>query len=181
MTSQDKLAKRCAPFLPAASQIRHVFIAQSAPNFVFFLITYLTGSRCPGSTTAAWRSPRTPSTCWTAASEAAALLPTLLKDLATWVDIDAIAWGQRYAVVTACRSLYALHTAEVASKRGSLEWALRTLQSRWRPLLAQVHDERVLGWDQDRAARVGEADAARAFVTYAVANANGTDALEGIA
>ncbi|MDQ2845698.1 MAG: DUF4111 domain-containing protein [Actinomycetota bacterium] len=113
-------------------------------------------------------------------SEAAASLPTLLKDLAAWVDIDAIAWGQRYAVVTACRSLYTVHTAEVASKRGSLEWALRTLQPRWRPLLAQVRDERVLGCDQDQSPRVGEADAARAFVTYAVGNANGTDALEGI-
>ncbi len=58
--------------------------------------------------------------------EAAASLPTLLDDLATWLDIDAIAWGQRYAVVTACRILYTLHTAEVASKPGALEWALRT-------------------------------------------------------
>ena len=54
--------------------------------------------------------------------EAAASLPTLLTDLATWVDIDAIAWGQRYAVVTACRILYTLETAQVASKCGALEW-----------------------------------------------------------
>jgi hypothetical protein len=77
--------------------------------------------------------------------EAAASLPTLLDDLATWIDIDTSAWGQRYAVVTACRILYTLETAEVASKQGALEWALRTLEPRWRPLLAQVRDERGLG------------------------------------
>ncbi len=97
-------------------------------------------------------------------SEAAASLPTLLEDLATWIDIDAIAWGQRYAVVTACRILYTLHTADVASKAGALEWALRTLEPRWRPLLAQVRDERSLGLDPLRPPGTGEADAARAFV-----------------
>jgi len=97
---------------------------------------------------------------------AAASLPTLLDGLATWVDIDTLAWGQRYAVVTACRILYTLTTAEVASKRGSLEWALRTLEPRWRPLLAQVRDERSLGWEPGRSPRPGEADAARAFVRH---------------
>ena len=53
-------------------------------------------------------------------------MPTLMADLATWLDIDTIAWGQRYAVVTACRLLYTLVTAEVASKTGALEWAMRT-------------------------------------------------------
>jgi hypothetical protein len=37
------LVERSAPFLPAGSEIRQVFIAQAAPNFGFFLITYLTG------------------------------------------------------------------------------------------------------------------------------------------
>lgn len=78
--------------------------------------------------------------------EAAVSLPTLLDGLATWLDIDAIAWGQRYAVVTACRILYTLHTAEVASKPGALEWALRTSEPCWRPLLAQVRDECGLAW-----------------------------------
>ncbi|WP_433662289.1 hypothetical protein ACQPW1_09105 [Nocardia sp. CA-128927] len=35
--------ERSAPFLPAGSQIRQVFICQTAPNFAFFLIMYLTG------------------------------------------------------------------------------------------------------------------------------------------
>ena len=54
---------------------------------------------------------------------------TLLDDLATWLDIDALAWGQR-AVVTACRLLYTIDTAQVASKAGALEWAQRTLDPR---------------------------------------------------
>ncbi|MET3808821.1 hypothetical protein ABIB25_005851 [Nakamurella sp. UYEF19] len=100
--------------------------------------------------------------------EAATSLPTLLEELATWIDIDTIGWGQRYAVVTASRILYTLHTAEVTSKPGALEWALRTLEPRWRPLLAQVRDERSLGWDPHRPPRAGEADAARSFVTHSV-------------
>lgn len=104
--------------------------------------------------------------------EAAASLPTLLDDLATWIDIDTIAWGQRYAVVTACRVLYTLQTAEVASKPGALEWALRTLAPRWRPLLAQVRDERGHGWQPNQPPRPGEADTARAFVVNALAQAD---------
>lgn len=105
--------------------------------------------------------------------EAATSLPTLLDDLATWVDIDTLAWGQRYAVTTACRILFTFDTAEVTTKHGALEWALRTLDRAWSPLLAQVRDERALGWQPDRPPRPGEADAARAFVTYAVARVEG--------
>jgi hypothetical protein len=100
--------------------------------------------------------------------EAAASLTTLTADLATWVDIDSLAWGQRYLVATACRMLYTFKEAKVASKRGALEWALRTLEPRWRPLLGQVRDERSLGWEPNRPPRPGEADAARSFVDYAL-------------
>lgn len=100
--------------------------------------------------------------------EAAASLPTLLDDLATWTDIDTLAWAQRYAVVTTCRMLYTLETAEVASKAGALEWALRALDPRWRPLLAQARDERGLGWQPSQPPRPGEADTARTFVAYAL-------------
>ncbi|MEP6816378.1 MAG: aminoglycoside adenylyltransferase domain-containing protein [Marmoricola sp.] len=110
--------------------------------------------------------------------EAAASLPTLLDDLATWINIDTLAWGQRYAVVTACRTLYTLETAEVASKQGALEWALRTLGRHWQPLLAQVRDERSLGWEPDRPPRAGEADTARMFVGYVLSWARRADALE---
>ncbi len=37
------LVRRSAPFLPADSEIRQVFICQSAPNFLYFVVTYLTG------------------------------------------------------------------------------------------------------------------------------------------
>jgi hypothetical protein len=101
-------------------------------------------------------------------AEARGAVPTVVADLATWLDIDTIAWGQRYLVVTVSRTLYTLATAEVASKPGALEWAQRTLDPRWRPLLAQVRDERARGWEPDRPPRPGEADAARAFAAYAV-------------
>jgi hypothetical protein len=101
-------------------------------------------------------------------AEAAAEITTQLADIQTWVDIDAVAWGQRYAVVAACRTLYTLATARVASKAGALEWAQRTLDPRWRPLLAQVRDDRVLGWDLAQAPRPGSARAAREFSAYAV-------------
>ena len=100
--------------------------------------------------------------------EAARAIPTLTADLATWMDIDTVAWGQRYLVVTACRILYTLTTAEVASKVGALEWAQRTLDPMWRPLLGQVRDERAVGWVPGGGPRPGEADAARAFAAYAV-------------
>lgn len=101
-------------------------------------------------------------------TEAAATLGSLLADVASWIDIDTVAWGQRYVVVTASRALYTRETGRVASKAGSLEWALRTLDRQWLPLLAQVRDERVLGYEADRAPRPGEAERSRAFVAYAV-------------
>lgn len=104
--------------------------------------------------------------------EARSELSTLLEDLASWVDIDTIAWGQRYAVVQACRSLYTLQTAQVASKQGALEWALRTLDRQWQPLLAQVRDERALGWDPHQPPRAGETDDARRFIHSVITRAH---------
>ena len=101
-------------------------------------------------------------------TEAADALPRLLDDLATWVDLDTLAWGQRYAVVTACRLLYTWSTARVASKAGALEWGLRSLDREWQPLLGQVRDDRALGWDPDQAPTPEQAAAARAFASYAV-------------
>lgn len=123
------------------------------------------GLTLAGPAPAAWMDVVPPATL---RQESRAALPTLLDDLATWIDIEAVAWGQRYAVVTACRTLYTLETAEVASKAGALEWAQRLLDPRWRPLLAQVRDDRPLGFDPDQAPRPGSAGEARAFVEYAV-------------
>jgi hypothetical protein len=102
-------------------------------------------------------------------AEALAGIQALMRDLSTWVDIDAIAWGQRYAVTSAARILYTLETARVASKAAGLEWAQRTLDPRWRPLLGQVRDDRARGWSPADRPRPGSADEARAFVGYAVA------------
>jgi len=43
VSGRHDLVKRSAPFLPRGSEIREVFICQTAPNFAFILITYLTG------------------------------------------------------------------------------------------------------------------------------------------
>jgi hypothetical protein len=43
VSPRNDLVERSAPFLPAGSEIRQVFICQAAPNFTFFLVTYLTG------------------------------------------------------------------------------------------------------------------------------------------
>ena len=45
------LVAHALPFLPAGSEVRQVFIAQSAPSFFYFIITYLTGVM--------WRETRT--------------------------------------------------------------------------------------------------------------------------
>lgn len=37
------LVERSSPFLPPRSEIRQAFIGQTAPNFAYFLVTYLTG------------------------------------------------------------------------------------------------------------------------------------------
>lgn len=40
---REDLVRRALPLLPEGSEIRQTFIYQTAPNFVFFTITYLTG------------------------------------------------------------------------------------------------------------------------------------------
>ena len=40
---RQDLVQRSAPFLPAGHEIRQAFICQSAPNLLFFVVTYLTG------------------------------------------------------------------------------------------------------------------------------------------
>jgi hypothetical protein len=43
MSLRKDLVEHSTGFLPPGSQIRQAFICQTAPNFAFFLITYLTG------------------------------------------------------------------------------------------------------------------------------------------
>lgn len=43
MKPRKDLVERATPFLPPGAEIRQVFIGKTAPNFSFFLMTYLTG------------------------------------------------------------------------------------------------------------------------------------------
>jgi len=93
-------------------------------------------------------------------------LPNVIADIRTWASFD-VAWTQRYAVSTYCRVLYTLHTAQVASKRGALEWALDNLDPKWRPLLTQVTQDRTLGWDPAEPPQPGSLEATYEFAAYA--------------
>jgi len=93
-------------------------------------------------------------------------LPDVMAELRTWAPFGT-AWAQRCTVSTYCRVLYTLHTAEVASKRGALEWARDNLDPKWRPLLTQVIEDRVLGWDPTQPPRPGSTEAMYEFATYA--------------
>jgi hypothetical protein len=93
-------------------------------------------------------------------------LPEVLPGLKTWAPFD-IAWTQRYTVSAYCRILYTLHTAEVVSKRGALEWAQVNLDPKWRPLLTQVMQDRIRGWDPTEPPRPGSLEAALEFAAYA--------------
>jgi len=94
------------------------------------------------------------------------MLPGLMDDLKTWARFDT-AWSQRYAVTAYCRALFTLHTGEVASKRGALEWARDHLDPRWRPLLTQVIEDRSRGLDPADPPRPGSLEAMYAFAAYA--------------
>ena len=59
-----------------------------------------------------------------------------------------------------------MRTAEVASKRDALRWAMMRADPRWRPLLQQVLADRELGWEPDAGPRPGSLDAARDFAAY---------------
>ena len=48
-----------------------------------------------------------------------------------------------------------------------IAWAGEHLDPRWRPLLAQVIEDRALGWDPAEPPRPGSLDAAYAFAAYA--------------
>lgn len=47
MASPGDLAERSTQLLPAGSVVRHAFVCQSAPNFAFFLVNWMTGLTLP--------------------------------------------------------------------------------------------------------------------------------------
>lgn len=92
-------------------------------------------------------------------------LQHLEEDLLSWLPLE-IAWSQRYMVSNFCRVLYTLDTAQVASKRGAMEWAYSHLDPRWRPLLQQCIADRSLGWNPTEPPRPGSLEAAFEFAAY---------------
>ena len=93
-------------------------------------------------------------------------LASLTDDVLGWCPPE-IAWCQRYLVVQASRSLYTACTAQVASKRDALRWAMMHADPRWRPLLQQALADRDRGFDPRDRPRPGSLDAARGFAAYA--------------
>ena len=66
-----------------------------------------------------------------------------------WGTADAVSYiraappgGLSFIALTMCRALYALERGEVVSKPVAADWALRTQDARWRPLI-----ERSLRWE----------------------------------
>ena len=95
-------------------------------------------------------------------------LATLTDDVLGWCP-PTLAWCQRYLVVQACRSLYTVRTARVASKRDALRWTMMHGDPRWRPLLQQVQADRDRGFDPHDEPPPGSLDEARAFAAYVAA------------
>ncbi|MDX6273502.1 MAG: hypothetical protein QOJ92_712 [Frankiales bacterium] len=103
---------------------------------------------------------------------AKAAIPTAIRDIEGWVSLD-LAWGQRYAVVTMCRLLYTLETAEVASKRRAVLWALERIGPEWHPLLISAMEGRALGWNPEHRADSDEVALTRSFADHVVARSVG--------
>jgi hypothetical protein len=89
-------------------------------------------------------------------------VPTFISDLLGWISFD-IAWAQRYAVVSLCRMWFTFETDEVASKPDSVQWALGRLDARWRPLLKNALDDRLLGFDPKQKPAKALVDETREF------------------
>ena len=90
---------------------------------------------------------------------------TFLPDLLSRSNLD-IAWGQRYAVTTLCRILYALDEGRVTSKKAALLWAKGHVDPQWSNLIQQALDDRHLGWDPHAPPRRGSVAQTLAFVEY---------------
>ncbi len=74
-------------------------------------------------------------------------IPGFMTDLAAWVRMEEMAWGQRYAVTTLCRMLFTVRYGTVTSKRRALLWAAEELDPRWREVVMGAERGRVRGWN----------------------------------
>jgi len=74
---------------------------------------------------------------------AAALRQEMRDNMVAWpaswfpdaASIEAL-WKQALIVVSYCRMLHTLRTGTVTSKKAATDWAMTTLDGRWRPLIA---------------------------------------------
>jgi predicted nucleotidyltransferase len=98
-------------------------------------------------------------------------IPGLLDAMRPWIDIERVAWGQRYTVATLCRMLYSVATDAVASKRASMLWAARELAPEWRPLIEAALAGRAIGWDPDDAPSAEAVAQTERFAEYAARGA----------
>jgi hypothetical protein len=73
---------------------------------------------------------------------------------------------QAYVTETICRGLLTAHSGEVPTKRRAVEWALRTLPERWRPLIEWSRQHR--GDEAEDGAMIPEL---AEFLTWAAAEA----------
>ncbi len=96
-------------------------------------------------------------------------IPGLMDDLRSWIDVERVAWGQRYAVATLCRMLYSVATDAIASKRAALLWGIEHLEPQWRPLIEAALEGRAVGWDPADAPPAEAVEATRRFARYATA------------
>jgi hypothetical protein len=94
-------------------------------------------------------------------------IPGLMDGLRTWIDVERVAWGQRYAVATLCRMLYSVATDAVASKRASMLWAMESVGAEWRPLIEAALEGRAVGWDPDDAPTPEAIEATLRFAVHA--------------
>ena len=93
-------------------------------------------------------------------------IPRFLTELATWVGMEDIAWGQRYAVTTLCRMLFTLEHGTVTSKRRALLWAAEELNPGWRGLIMHAEQERA-DWDPADLPTQELVEQTRQFADYA--------------
>ena len=81
-------------------------------------------------------------------------------------------WKQPYLVLSLCRVLRTIDSGRVVSKREAGEWAIGALDPAWADLIQAALDDRPDPWQRvHQAADVERAERTRAFVDYAVAEA----------
>jgi len=83
-------------------------------------------------------------------------------------------WLQSFLVTFCCRVLHTLQTGEIQSKKAGSEWASRTLDPTWAPLIERAHQ----AWLTETAVKLGPSDAAEVartldFLRYALGEADG--------